>query len=39
MFANVFDDAVYVDQGVALDEGVVHVNDNVSRFSRGNAIE
>ena len=39
MFANVFDDAVYVGQGIAEYEGVIHVYDDVSRFGRSDAIE
>ena len=39
MFANILDDAVYVCEGVAENEGVVHVNDDVGCFSRCNAIK
>ncbi len=29
MFANILDDAVYVGQGIAENEGVIHVHDDV----------
>ena len=39
MFADICDDGVYVDWRVAEDEGVVHVNDDIIRVGRSNAIE
>ena len=39
MFADICDDGVYVDWRVAEDEGVVHVNDDIIRSGRSNAIE
>ncbi len=37
--ADILDDAVYVGQGIAENEGVIHVHDDVSSFGRGDTIE